>query len=111
MELKATIIQVLPVERGVSKAGKEWQKATVIAQYGDAKYPKKVALDNFKDAEKFAAIPVGAEVCFFIDVESREFNGRWYTSVTCYKWDVLGGVEKPQPTPPSEPPADDGLPF
>lgn len=116
MEIKAIVIQALPIERGVSKAGKEWEKATLIAEYGDAQYPKKVAIFALKNADKFAAIPVGAEVVFFVDVESREFNNKWYTSVTCYKWDVLGGVEQPQPTPPPapqpEPPADDSeLPF
>ncbi|MDE6536061.1 MAG: DUF3127 domain-containing protein [Muribaculaceae bacterium] len=108
MEIKATILKALPIESGVSKAGKEWQKATLIAQYGDAQYPKKVAITAFKNADKFAAIPVGAEVCFFVDVESHEFNGRWFTGVNCYKWDVLGGVEQTQqPTPPPTPPVDD----
>ena len=118
MELKATVIQALPIERGVSRAGKEWEKATLIVQYGDAKYPKKVALMALKNAEKFAAVPVGSEVVFQVDVESHEFNGKWYTSVTCWKWDVLGGSESSENsersdcqgvTPPL--PTGDDLPF
>lgn len=111
MELKAIVVQSLPIERGKAKqSGKEWEKATLIVEYGDAQYRKKVALTALKNADKFAAIPVGAEVVFQVDVESREFNGRWYTSVNCYKWDVIGGVEQTrQPTPPDD--DDSQLPF
>ena len=91
MELKATVVEALAVERGVSRSGREWEKATLIVEYGDARYPRRVALMALKNAEKFAAVPVGSEVVFQIDIESHEFNGRWYTSVTCWKWDVLGG--------------------
>ena len=115
MEIKANVIKTQPIERGVSKAGKEWERATLIAQYGDAQYPKKVAINALKNADKFAAIPVGAEVNFSVDIESHEFNGRWYTSVTCYKWEVLNGggqMQPQQPTPPATPPVDDSeLPF
>ena len=91
MELKATVVEALAVERGVSRSGREWEKGTLIVEYGDARYPRRVALMALKNAEKFAAVPVGSEVVFQIDIESHEFNGRWYTSVTCWKWDVLGG--------------------
>lgn len=112
MELKATVIQALPIERGVSRAGKEWEKATLIVEYGDAKYPKKVALMALKNADKFAAVPVGSEVVFQIDVESHEFNGKWYTSVTCWKWDVLGGGQTQTVAPEVPPePEDPDLPF
>lgn len=112
MELKATVIQALPVERGVSKAsGKEWEKATLIVQYGDAKYPKKVAVIAMKNADKFTAIPVGAEVVFQIDVESREYNERWYTAVTCWRWDIIGGDKQSEPIPPAPFEKDDDFPF
>lgn len=87
MEIKGKVVANLGLQKGTSKAGKEWAKATVVIEYGD-QYPKKVALDNLKNAEEFAKLAVGTERTFHIEVESREFNGRWYTSVNCWKWET-----------------------
>lgn len=87
MEIKGKVVANLGVQNGTSKAGKNWAKATVVIEYGD-QYPKKVALDNMKNADSFGALPVGTEGTFHIEVESREFNGRWYTSVNCWKWET-----------------------
>lgn len=103
MEIKGKVVANLGVQKGTSKAGKEWAKATVVIEYGD-QYPKKVALDNMKNADSFGALAVGTEGTFHIEVESREFNGRWYTSVNCWKWENA----QPQPSPsPAPSPAND----
>lgn len=98
MEIKGRVIQSLGVQKGTSKAGKEWSKASVIIET-DGQYPKKVALDNMKNAEEFGKLPVGSTGVFHIEVESREFNGRWYTSVNCWKWEVATLTQQPQQVP------------
>lgn len=98
MEIKGKVVANLGVQNGTSKAGKNWAKATVVIEYGD-QYPKKVALDNMKNADSFGALPVGTEGTFHIEVESREFNGRWYTSVNCWKWEAT----QQAPAQPSQP--------
>lgn len=88
MELKAKVIKTLGVERGVSqRSGKEWAKGTIVVEYGSGQYPKQVALQNFRSAEEFANLPLGREYTFLIDLDSHEFNGRYYTSVDCWKWE------------------------
>lgn len=123
MEIKGKVVANLGLQKGTSKAGKEWAKSTVVIEYGD-QYPKKIALDNLKNAEEFAKLSVGTEGVFHIEVESREFNERWYTSVNCWKWEVATLTQQPQQAPaqpapqpvyqqsqaPNTPPADD-LPF
>ena len=98
MEIKGRVIQSLGVQKGTSKAGKEWSKASVIIET-DGQYPKKVALDNMKNAEEFGKLPVGSTGVFHIEVESREFNGRWYTNVNCWKWEVATPTQQPQQVP------------
>lgn len=98
MEIKGKVVANLGVQNGTSKAGKNWAKATVVIEYGD-QYPKKIALDNMKNADSFGALPVGTEGTFHIEVESREFNGRWYTSVNCWKWETT----QQAPAQPSQP--------
>ena len=97
MEILAKVLQSLGVQSGVSKSGNPWQKAEIIVEVGyDSQYPKKVALSNMKNAEEFAKLPIGAIVKFHIDIESREYQGRYFTNVSTYKWE-LQGQQAPQP--------------
>ena len=97
MTIEGTIVQVLPIEQGVGKqSGNPWSKGTVIIETM-GQYPKKVALSNMKRAEELIALPIGSAYKFDIDVESREFNGRWYTSVSTFRWEPLGGATQPMP--------------
>lgn len=95
MEIKGKVVANLGLQKGTSKAGKEWAKSTVVIEYG-GQYPKKIVLDNLKNAEEFAKLAVGTEGVFHIEVESREFNGRWYTSASCWKWET---TQQPQQAP------------
>lgn len=116
MQIEGTIVAVLPLEQGVSKStGNPWSKATIVIEVGSGtQYPKKVALSNMKKAEEFIALPIGASFTFDIDVESREYQGRWFTNCNCFRWTPSGAQQgapayAPQPTyarptPPPTPP-------
>lgn len=93
MEIKAKVIKQLGVQSGTSKAGKNWQKATLVVETLE-QYPKTIAINNMQDAVNFNAISLGAVCVFSVDVQSREFQGKWYTSVDCWKWNQ----EMTQPT-------------
>lgn len=85
MQLQAKLIQTLPVETGTSASGKEWQKVTAIVET-PGQYPKKIAIAFFNKAiDSLTGLRSGQTVIFHIDIESREHQGRWYTSVTCFK--------------------------
>lgn len=103
MEIKGRVIANLGIQKGVSKtSGKEWAKSGLVVEI-PGQYPKTVALDNMKDAERFHAIPIGSEGTFYIGLESREYNGRWYTNVNCWKWELASQSQQqpqqPQPQP------------
>lgn len=87
MEIKGKVIQNLGLQTGTSKSGNPWNKAELIIET-EGQYPKKIKLSNMKNAESFSLLPVGSLGTFQIELESREFNGRWYTDVTCWKWDI-----------------------
>jgi len=91
---------------------------------GDAQYPKTVAVSNMKHPEEFAKLTAGTELTMNIDMESREFNGKWYTNINCWKWEVAQPAQAPvqqgwqaaYPQPQQQaqsalPVQDDGLPF
>ncbi|MDE6649289.1 MAG: DUF3127 domain-containing protein [Muribaculaceae bacterium] len=101
MEIKGRVIINLGVQSGMSKAGKQWSKASIVVET-EGQYPKKIAMDNLKNADTFGALAVGTVGTFYIEVSSNEFNGRWYTSVNCYKWEVASPYPQ-QPYAPQQP--------
>lgn len=97
MEVKGKVIEKLPLMSGTSAKG-EWKKATIVVEIPDGQYTTKLALDNLKDAENFDKIAVGSEGAFQVNVSSHSFNGKWFTSCTCWRWDVTDNIT-PQVTP------------
>lgn len=87
MEIKGKVIQNLGIQSGTSKAGKAWSKASILIET-EGQYPKKVVLDNLKNADEFSKLAVGSTGTFHVEINSNEYNGRWYTSVTCWKWEL-----------------------
>ena len=82
MELKGRIVNILEVESGTSKAGKEWKKQGFVVDSGD-QYNPNVCFSLFGD-DKIAMLgnySVGQEVTVSFNLSSREFNGRWYHNV------------------------------
>lgn len=91
------ITNVLPVQRGVGKSsGKEWHKQTAVIQTSE-QYPKSIAFDMFND--RIIPLQVGQSVHVQISIESREYQGRWYTNVNALSVEQAAPVGAPQPMP------------
>lgn len=114
MLIQGRIIRILPTEVGTRKNGGQWNKQGYIVEYGDDKYPKQVAVYLWGDLATNNPLTLGVEVELDVDLESREYNGRWYTEVKC--WRVLsgqsvGGGQAAAPTTIPAPTTDNDLPF
>lgn len=86
MEITGKIIQVLPEQGGISKtSGKEWKLQAYVLETQE-QFPKKVHFEIFGD-DRIKANPCNIDdlVTVSFDVESREFNGRWYTSIRAWR--------------------------
>lgn len=101
MQLTAKLIQILPLQSGVGRNG-EWKKQDIIVET-DGQYPKKICISLWGD--KFSNVPLNLNDMYTIDfdVESREYNGRWYTDVKAWRISQ-------QSSTPSGPPSMDGIP-
>lgn len=84
MEITGRIIVALPEVTGVSKAGNNWKKREYVLETQET-YPKKVHFDFFGERADQFPLQVGQMVKLFFDIESREYQGRWYTSVRGWK--------------------------
>ena len=83
MELSGKIIQLLPEKSGESARG-PWRKQEYILET-DGQYPKQVCFMAWSDKIDEFAIKEGENLVLSIDLESREYNGRWYTDVKAWK--------------------------
>lgn len=107
MEIVGKITQVLPTQEGVSKStGNPWKSQSYILETIE-QYPRKVCFEIFgEDRIKNNPCNVDDVVTVSFDIESREFNGRWYTSIRA--WRVQQGdttANAAQPEAPGAPAA------
>ena len=89
MELIAKLIQLLPLQNGQGKNG-PWKKQDIILET-DGAYPKKVCVSIWGDKIDAAQLQIGNKLKIQFDVESREYNGRWYTDVKAWKVELADG--------------------
>lgn len=83
MEIQGKIIQLLPEQSGAGKNG-QWRKREYVLETQD-QYPKKVCFNMWGDKIDQNPVNVGDSVKVLFDLESREFNGKWYTDVKAWK--------------------------
>lgn len=120
LELTGKIVQKLNKTEGVSKAGKNWSKQEFVIETQET-YPKKVCLsvmnEKVSELEKFSP---GTVLTASLNIESREYNGKWYTDVRAWRIQPVSGASSGAADdtfyPDAEPPfaadeATDDLPF
>ena len=119
MEINGKIIELLEVKSGESANG-TWRKQEYILET-EGQYPKKVCFMAWGDKIDEFGIKQGDNLVVSVDLESREFNGRWYTDVKAWKVTRAGAAthDSPYTTPEmpntsqseSPPLLDDDIPF
>lgn len=115
MEIVGKLIQLLPLQTGTSARG-EWKRQDFVIETED-EYPKKVCISNWNKVD-VSSLAIGSPVKCWINIESREFNQKWYTDVKVWRMEVLSADGQPAgENAPSAPPADvpppslDDMPF
>ena len=90
LEITGKLIPVQPEQTGTGKNG-QWKKQDIIVET-EATYPKKVCVSIWGDKIDAGQLQPGNQLKIDFDVESREFNGRWYTDVKAWKIEVAGSA-------------------
>ncbi|MBP3612039.1 MAG: DUF3127 domain-containing protein [Rikenellaceae bacterium] len=104
MEFVGVVYRIMPQQSGTSARG-QWQKQEVIFEQPD-EFSRKVCVTFFGDRVQDAAtLQVGEKVNVSCNIESREYNGRWYTDVRAWR------IQKVQPEQPAAAPIPDLPPF
>ena len=84
MEVKGKVKMKLDLETGTSKAGKEWQKQSIVIDTG-AEFNNIIAVSAFGDkVQKMNMLEEGMTVAILCNVYSREYNGKYYHNIDGY---------------------------
>ena len=115
MEVKGKVAQLLPLTTGMGKKG-PWKKQEFILET-QGQYPKKICFTIWGEKVDQFNLAVGDLVNVSVDLESREYNGRWYTEARAWKIAKEGSGSGSPATPVDQEPfytesaSTDDLPF
>jgi hypothetical protein len=113
MELKGKVFQVGEVNSGTNNRG-TWKSVDIIIEQSDD-YKRKALITVVGDkVDSAASLIAGQDITFHVNVEAREYQGKWYNSVRGWKWET--NVSAPTTTHASSSTKvdivqDDDLPF
>jgi len=100
MQVKGKIQQILKQESGVSRAGNEWKKQEFVIDTIE-QFPRKICFTLFNDKLSLInGLANGDEVEVSFNIESREFNGKWFHNINAWKIDKPETSSYPEPSPP-----------
>ena len=120
LSVKGKIDKILKPESGVSRVGNQWNKQEFVIETVE-QFPRKVCFTLFGDKTSLIeGLSAGEEVEVSFNIESREFNGKWFHNINAWKIDKATEASMPDLPPeysiddiPPEPADDvtDDLPF
>ena len=99
LKISGIVVAILPETSGTSaSSGKAWSKRDFVIEEIEGSYPKQVAFTVFNKPEMIADMQVDDEVEVGFNVESREYQGKYFSNVTAWKVNILKtSGAKPKP--------------
>lgn len=99
--INGKITNALPHRRGTSKAGNEWVSQDFVIENEQG---EKICFNMFGEEKiKNSGLRVGAIASVTCKIESKEWNGKWFTSVSCENCIVQGATQPQQIQPRQQP--------
>ena len=98
--LIAKVVQKMEYRSGMRADGNSWSVQDILVETTDEQYPKKVLLKFIN--KQTDPLVEGNVYNFDYEVEAREYNGRWYNDVKCFRYSV------PQQAPTQQPQQQNG---
>ena len=83
MEFEGTVYKIMPVTKGTSARG-EWQRQDVVFEMNEGSFARKICVTFFNKPDDVARLKEGAAYTVSVNIESREYNGRWYTDIRAW---------------------------
>ena len=122
MDFEGKVLEILPPVSGQSARG-TWERQTVVFEQPNKQYGKELAVTFMNKAQDVASLRVGEHYIVSFDIESRNYQGRWYTDVRAWRvqpvqmqaqppvQDMPPFMEEPQPSYSAGAGVVDDMPF
>lgn len=94
MEFEGIVYKILPPTSGTSARG-EWKRQDVVFELPQ-EFSRKICVTFFNKDQDVAQLREGMTCQVSVNVESREYNGRWYTDVKAWR------IQTKQPEQPAQ---------
>ena len=100
LTLKGKLVKILNAESGISRSGNSWKKQEFILETQE-QFPRKICFTLFNDkVSLISGINGGDDLEVSFDIESREFNGKWFHNINAWKIEKPGKGAVPDIPPP-----------
>lgn len=85
VEIKCKLVEKLQIESGNTARG-PWCKQNFVVETIES-YPRKICMNVWGDdkVSELRAYNPGETLNISVNIESREYNGRWYTDVRAWR--------------------------
>ena len=99
MDFQCRVVEFLGETSGTSKAGNPWKKKEWLVEplNQGGQFIRKIKLQCFGERSDTLNLLPNKDYTVYVDLESREYNGRWYTEVSVYRADELNMQPGPAP--------------
>ncbi len=88
-ELTGRLLNKLPEQTGTGRNG-QWTRQDFIVE-SQEQFPRKICFSAWGDkAAQLRSFKTDDMVKVFFNIESREYNGRWYTDLRVWKMEAAG---------------------
>ena len=91
MEIEGKLLQVMPVQNISSQKG-AMKKMEFVIEIA-SKFPRKICFALWNDKIDVFSATAGDSIKVSFDLDSREYNGRWYTEAKAWKVESLSSSE------------------
>ena len=99
MDIKGRLVKKLPAQTGQGRNG-EWKKQEFVIEL-EGTYPRSACFSVWNDKLNVDSLVEGTVLNVFFDIESREFQGKWFTNLTAWKAEAAeGSAQNAPPLPP-----------
>ena len=96
------------------KNDKTYESVTIVIEEQGVQYPSSIAFTALNKPDEVSKCQIGSDIKAIINVQAREWDGKWFTNLNVWKIEVLTTAHNPsaQSQQQPEPQKGDGnLPF
>ena len=84
MEFEGTVYKIMPVTKGTSARG-DWQRQDVVFENIEGSFAPKITVTYYNNGQVLPRLQEPAPYTLSVNIESREYNGRWYTDIRAWR--------------------------